>query len=148
VRAIVDTNIYVSSLLTGRRAGPVSEVLLAVSEDDLELKIPFEQITELRRVVTTKPVLKARISFEELERFIAVLTDRGEVLEPLGYEPPRVVRDRHDDDLIESAKRSEVSLLVSGDRDLHALPASPSGLTVVSPADLARFLRGELAQDS
>lgn len=123
-------------------------MLRAVLDEILELQIPSEQIAELRRAVTTKPSIRTRVSSEEIERFIALLAELGNVLEPLGHEPPRVVRDPHDDYLIESAKCNGIETLISGDRDLHALHDQLPWLAIMSPADLSRILHGERNQDS
>lgn len=148
MRVIIDTNVYVSYLLTGRRASPITEVLHAVSEGYVHLTLPAEQISELHRVVTRKPALQERVPRLQLDRFIALLTELGDVLEPLESEPPRIVRDRHDDYLIESARRANVDILVSGDRDLLASNESQSVVEVMSPADLLDRLAEAFRQES
>jgi putative PIN family toxin of toxin-antitoxin system len=113
VRAIVDTNVFVSYLLGSDQSDTIEQVLRFVAEGQIQLTLPPEQIQELQRVVTNKPFLRARIGLEKLERFLGLLDAIGESLPPIVGDPPRVLRDRKDDFLIESAKQDKVDLIIS-----------------------------------
>lgn len=140
MRALVDSNVYVSYLLNSDSAGRIGEVLGLAAQGRIRLALPPEQIEELRRVITTKRYLRERIRLIDLERFILLLESLGDLLPPVQGDPPRVLRDRNDDFLIESAKQNKIDLIVSGDRDLLEWQGAPPNLKVVSPTDLKLYL--------
>ena len=112
LRAIVDSNIFVSYLLNKDKTGPIADVLGMAAQGRFRLALPPEQIEEMRRVVTTKPYLRERISLMDLERFILLLKTLGDILPPIQGDPPRVLRDRADDFLVETAKQNHVDIIV------------------------------------
>lgn len=140
MRAIVDSNIYVSYLLKSDSTGTIGAVLGLAAQGRFRIALPPEQLEELRRVITTKPYLRERIRLIDLERFILLLESLGDIVLPVQGDPPRVLRDRNDDFLIESAKQNTIGLIVSGDRDLLEWQGAPPNLKVVAPADLKQYL--------
>lgn len=140
MRAIVDSNIFVSYLLNKDTTGTISNVLGMAAQGRIRLTLPPEQIEELRRVVTTKPYLRERISLREMERFILLLETLGDLLSPIQGNPPRVLRDRADDFLVETAKQNKVDIIVSGDLDLLEWQDAPPHLSVIAPAHLEHYL--------
>lgn len=141
MRAIVDSNVFVSYLLNGARSGPVADVLRMAAESTFRLVLPPEQLEEFRRVVTTKPFLRARIAPADLERFLGLLETLGDILPSMHGEPPRILRDRKDDYLIASARQNKVEIIVSGDRDLLEWRDASDQIHVVAPANLSAFLQ-------
>lgn len=148
LRAIVDSNIFVSYLLNKDKTGTITDVLGMAAQGRIRLALPLEQLEELRRAVTTKPYLRERISLTELEQFILLLNTLGEVVHPIQGDPPRVLRDRSDDFLVESAKQNNVDLIVSGDLDLLEWRDAPPNLAVIAPAHLERFLNAKVSDQS
>jgi putative PIN family toxin of toxin-antitoxin system len=148
VRAIVDSNIFVSYLLNKDSTGTISEVLRVAAQGRIRLALPPEQLVELRRVVTTKPYLRERISLRELERFILLLETLGDILPPIQGDPPRVLRDRADDFLVETAKQNKVGIIVSGDLDLLEWQGARPQLAVIAPAHLEHYLNSREANQS
>lgn len=82
MRALVDSNVYVSYLLNSDSAGRIGEVLGLAAQGRIRLALPPEQIEELRRVITTKRYLRERIRLIDLERFILLLESLGDLLPP------------------------------------------------------------------
>lgn len=148
VRAIVDSNIFVSYLLNKDKTGTITNVLDMAVQGRIRLALPPEQIEELRRAVTTKPYLRDRISPKELERFFLLLHTLGDNLPPIQGDPPRVLRDRADDFLVETAKQNKIDIIVSGDLDLLEWQGASPRLTVIPPAHLEHYLSARDADQS
>jgi predicted nucleic acid-binding protein len=71
MRAILDTNIFVSYLLSKRAdAVVVIHIVESAYLNVFELLLPEEQIRELRTAVVAKPYLRARISDQEVDELI------------------------------------------------------------------------------
>lgn len=145
MRAIVDSNVYISYLLNGSGPGTIGNVIALAANGRIRLAIPPEQIQELRHVVTTKPFLRERIGVEKLEAFITLLSAIGENLPLVIGDPPHVLRDRKDDFLIETAKQNKVDIIVSGDLDLLEWQGAPPLLAVIAPAHLEQYLHSREA---
>ncbi|MCC6674094.1 MAG: putative toxin-antitoxin system toxin component, PIN family [Thermomicrobiales bacterium] len=148
MRAIVDSNVYVSYLLGSENTGKIGEVFGLAAQGRIRLALPPEQIEELQRAITTKRYLRERIRLADLEQFIVLLRSLGDILSPVQGEPPRVLRDRNDDFLIESAKQNEIELIVSGDRDLLEWQDASPNLKVVPPAMLKQYLESRETDQS
>lgn len=118
MRAVLDTNLLVSYLLTHRP--PIATLI-----DDLLAKDGFVMVTapellaELDRVLTY-PKLQRYYTDEERTRFVALVMALGEVVD-LPETIPRICRDPDDDRLIACAVVGEADVIVSGDNDLLAL---------------------------
>lgn len=148
MRAIVDSNVFISYLLNSDRAGTVGAVLGLAAQGRIRIALPPEQIEELQRVITTKRYLRERISLAYLEQFFLLLESLGEILPPIQGDPPRVLRDRKDDFLIESANQNRIDIIVSGDLDLLEWPDAPAYLAIVAPADLEHYLASRESDQS
>lgn len=140
MRAILDSNVLVSYLLANGKEGSIGGVIGLVFGGRIYVALPSEQIEELRHAVATKPFLRERIGLAGLELFFELMATIGEILPPLEEDPPRVLRDRKDDFLIESARQNKIGLIVSGDRDLLDWSDAPPYLTVIAPAQLEQYL--------
>ena len=118
MRAVLDTNLLVSYLLTHRP--PIATLI-----DDLLAKDGFVMVTapellaELDRVLTY-PKLQRYYTDEERTRFVALVMALGEVVDLLET-IPRICCDPDDDRLIACAVVGEADVIVSGDNDLLAL---------------------------
>ncbi len=117
---ILDTNIYISYLLSLKPAGVVVELIHSVFEGTVVPAIAPEQIRELSNSVRSKPYLRKRISDQVLDAFVYRLVKLGLELEPLVGDIPRVFRDPKDDYLYAYAIRDGLGIIVSGDRDVLA----------------------------
>lgn len=135
-------------MLNKDKTGTINDVLGVVAQGRIRLALPPEQLEELRRVVTTKPYLRERISLMDLERFILLLGALGDVLPPIQGDPPRVLRDRADDFLVESAKQNKIDIIVSGDLDLLEWQDTPPHLAVIAPAYLEHYLNSREVDQS
>jgi putative PIN family toxin of toxin-antitoxin system len=117
---ILDTNIYISFLLSLEPSGVVVELIHSVFDGTIVPAIAPEQIRELSNSVRSKPYLRNRISESALDGLLERLLQMGLQLEPLVGDIPRVFRDPKDDYLYAYAIRDRLGIIVSGDRDVLA----------------------------
>lgn len=136
IRAVLDTNLLVSYLLTHRP--PIATLL-----DDLMARDEFIMVTapellaELDRVLTY-PKLQRYFTGEERTRFVALVMALSHVVE-LPESIPRICRDPDDDRLIACAVAGEADVIVSGDDDLLALERV-GGIPILTARQFLRML--------
>ncbi|MGV8138170.1 MAG: putative toxin-antitoxin system toxin component, PIN family [Mangrovibacterium sp.] len=111
IKAIIDTNLFVSFLIGKRLHG--LKTLMTDSRN--ELIFAKQNIQELR-LVSLRPKFNKYFKSDDLEDLINLLETIGKVFEIL--DAPDVCRDPKDDYLLELAKRSRADYLVTGDKDL------------------------------
>jgi putative PIN family toxin of toxin-antitoxin system len=118
IRAVVDTNLLVTYLLTHRP--PIARLIdHHLAEDDFVLVTAPELLAELDRVLGY-PKLQRYYTEEDRTRFVALVMALSEVVE-LPETIPRVCRDPDDDRVIACAVVGEADVIVSGDDDLLGL---------------------------
>jgi putative PIN family toxin of toxin-antitoxin system len=118
MRAVLDTNLLVSYLLTHHP--PIATIIDGfLAQDEFVMVTAPELLAELDRVLTY-PKLQRYYTDEERTRFVALVMALGEVVD-LPETIPRICRDPDDDRLIACAVVGEADVIVSGDNDLLAL---------------------------
>lgn len=140
MRALLDTNLFVSYLLTPPgRSGTIGRIVEAAFAGEFTLLLPEEVPQELRAAIAAKPFLRDRIDEGDLDAFITLLREVAELLPPIEEPYPIVTRDPDDDYLLAHALLAGAEYLVSGDK--HLLTLGPvEGLVILSPADFAHLL--------
>lgn len=139
MRVLVDTNVFVSYLLSPERKGTIPLLVEEVLGGPATLLVPRELLEELFEVLTTRTYLTSRIPYDAAERFIATLRSGAELLPPVHDELPRLLRDPKDDYLLAYALVGRADYLVTGDDDLLSLGAM-GRLSILSPAAFTRLL--------
>mgnify|MGYP006288915075 CR=1 FL=1 len=115
IRAVFDTNLLVSYLLTHRP--PIATLIdRHLAEEEIVLVTAPELLDELIRVLEY-PRLKQYYSEEERKRFVALVLALGEIVE-LPESIPSICRDPDDDAFIACAVAGDADVIVSGDHDL------------------------------
>ena len=118
MRAVLDTNLLVSYLLTHHP--PIATIIDGfLAQDEFVMVTAPKLLAELDRVLTY-PKLQRYYTDEERTRFVALVMALGEVVD-LPETIPRICRDLDDDRLIACAVVGEADVIVSGDNDLLAL---------------------------
>jgi putative PIN family toxin of toxin-antitoxin system len=118
IRAVFDTNLLVSYLLTHRP--PVATLVdFHLARDDFMLVTAAELLAELDRVLTYSK-LQEYYSEADRTRFVALVMALSEIVD-LPETVPRICRDPDDDRVITCAVVGEADVIVSGDDDLVAL---------------------------
>ena len=145
MRALIDTNVFISFLLAaagarGPATTPVAAVVGLALSGVFTLLAPGELLDELELKLKTKPSLTKRITAQETSDFIGVLRATAVLLPPLAGPAPAVVRDPKDDYLLAQALVGRADYLVTGDEDLLVLADQVAPLRIVTPADFVRIL--------
>ena len=114
LRIVVDTNIWIRTLLGGQVSLPV---LHALKESRFQLLISDALLAELETVVK-RPRLATRMATQDIDDLLAALLWHGELVE-LRTIPPRC-RDPKDHPVLATAIDGRADAVVSGDGDLRA----------------------------
>ena len=136
MRAVLDTNLLVSYLLTHHP--PIATIIDGfLAQDEFVMVTAPELLAELDRVLTY-PKLQRYYTDEERTRFVALVMALGEVVD-LPETIPRICRDPDDDRLIACAVVGEADVIVSGDDDLLALERV-GGIPILTAAQFLAML--------
>jgi len=139
VRVLLDTNIYISYLLTPNALSPILAVVDAAFNGEYVLLLPEESLQELAAAIDRSDYLRYHIAAVDERQLIHALSAVGESIPRIGQRITRVTRDRTDDYLIAYALVGEAEYLVSGDKDLLAL-GKQERFEIVSPRDFLQIL--------
>ena len=116
MRAVLDPNVLVSALLSGR--GAPAQILERWLVGEFELVVSESLLAELERTLAY-PKLRSRVSAQDAAAFVLLLRETALVrADPFG--PPRRSPDPGDDYLLALAE-AERAVLVSGDRHVLGL---------------------------
>lgn len=141
IRAVFDTNLLISYLLTHRP--PIATLIdHHLAREDFTLLTALALLEELDRVLGY-PKLQRYYTDTERNRFIALVLALAEVVD-LPEEVPRICRDPDDDWVIACAVVGGADVIVSGDSDLLALK-QVGKILIRSAAQFLEILRA-LAQ--
>ena len=136
MRIVLDTNIFVSALISGE--GSPGQVLAAVRRERITLVTSTFQIEELRRVLA-RDRLKPHIRPEEADDLLYHLEAVGMVMSELpdiGLSP-----DPKDNPILATAVAGEAELIVSGDKgDMLAL-GQVEGIPIVNAREAISLLQ-------
>ncbi len=139
VRAVIDTNIWVSSLLNP--FGFPAELRKSFEEGFFHVIISAPLIEELTDVLNRPKIKdKFKIADEDIAGLLMLLEDRAEDVPVSG--DVNICRDKDDDRVIETAIKGQTKYLVTRDDDIKfdkrvSSYLSQHGVTVIS---LSRFL--------
>lgn len=140
-RAVFDTNLFLSYLLSPAPAGSAVDALFeAAAEGRFVLLMPIEVMIELNTVAMLRPRLAHRIPQRLIEELLRRVTTFANVLPVAEEAPPRVCRDPDDDFLVAATILHGASHLVTRDQDLLALGAV-FDVDIVAPVAFLALLR-------
>lgn len=134
LRLVVDTNVWVSYLLTGSFA----KLADVVASRQYVLLYSKESLAELERLKDRRKITKAvqPILFDSFIHSLR-MAGRSVVLTQVD----RISRDPKDDHILALAKFGKAHLLVTGDKDLLVLKQH-SGTRILSPTQFFREFAG------
>lgn len=133
MRVVLDTNVLISGAFF---SGPPLQILRSCLEDEYQLALSPEILTEYRRVGEEFSRTRPNPDFEKL---LALLLARALIVEVPDLDLP-VCRDPQDDKFIACALAVGADVIVSGDRDLLAASGRLS-IPVVRPREFVdRYL--------
>ena len=140
IKALLDTNIFISYLLNPQVTGTIAQVVDAGIAGLYVLLLPGELFQEMFEAITRKEALSQRVKPEDMERLASLLLHSGETIAPINEEIPDVSHDIKDNYLLAYAVIGEADYLVTGDMDLLVLERAGQ-VQVVSPADFLAVLK-------
>jgi uncharacterized protein len=132
LRAVVDTNIYISAFLHPER--PIFQIVQQAVERRYHLLISPAIVNEVGRVLRETFGLEERVRLHRLK----ALAKAAEIINPkitldvIREDPP-------DNRILECAVEGRANLIVTGDRHLRRLKIY-QGIPIVRPIDLLRTL--------
>ncbi len=139
IRAVLDTNVLVSALLTPN--GPPAKILELALEGRLRIIISPAIIREIGLVFhyprLKKALQKHHLSFEEIEEAIFKILKVATITP--GENPPGVSRDPTDDLVLSCAVEGQADFIITGDQDLTELE-SHEGIRIMEPATFLQLI--------
>jgi uncharacterized protein len=137
LKAVIDTNVFISALLAP--AGSPRQVVCCLESSQFTLFYPPELLFELRQALS-KSRLAAKLTNDQVERYIDLVEQKGE---KVSAEDIQIVcRDPHDDPFLACAVACDAHYLVTGDKDLLCL--KEHGVTkILSPANFLQLLKNQ-----
>ena len=140
MRVLIDTNVFISYLLSSHGASVIQGILAAWVEDKFVLLVPEALLDEILVTVTGKPRLSTRIPSEELKEFLTTIQTFGEQIPRIADPIPEVTRDPKDDYLLAYALVGAADYLVTGDEDLLELNEQIQELQILTPRQFSEML--------
>lgn len=139
LRAVFDTNIFVSAFLSRNPSSPTQELMRRWQDGELTLVVSEALVDEV-----TEKLLERRISEDRITELLALLLRLAEWVEV----PPESVRaivreDPEDDPILACAVAGRAGYLVTYDADFDSLGGSFEGIKITKAIPLLRELRGE-----
>jgi len=114
VKAVIDTNIWISFLIGKLLAGLDDYILDGL----LEVVISDEQMEEITTVLR-RPKFSKHFSVDDIEEFLSLLYKTARIVEV--RHTIKDCRDEKDNFILETAIRGKVDYIVTGDKDLLVL---------------------------
>ncbi len=140
MRVLIDTNVFISYLLSGHSNSPIHTIFAAWSDGKFTLLVSGELLDEILVTVKRKPRLARRISPTIVEAFVEELQSLGENIPRIESPIPAVTRDPKDDYLLADAFVGNTDYLVTGDKDLLALRNQINEFTILTPRQFSEIV--------
>jgi putative PIN family toxin of toxin-antitoxin system len=139
VRAVVDTNVWISALLNP--AGPPAAIRLALVREQFTVVASEPLLTELAKVLARPRFARRyRVTRADVEELLTLIRERAEIVPVAGA--IHLCRDPDDDAVIETALNGGADALVTRDDDLKSVAelAELLGERGVAVMTVRRFL--------
>lgn len=123
IRAIIDTNIFVSGVFW---SGTPAKVLEAWAEGKFKLVVTSEILLEYERVLGE---LNKKVQSPKVERILELVKLNADIVTPVVFAKP-ICRDKDDDKFLAAAIGGQVQYIATGDDDLLVLDGH-QGITII-----------------
>jgi putative PIN family toxin of toxin-antitoxin system len=141
MRVLIDTNVFISHLLSSHGAGVIRGIFEAWMEGEFTLLVPEALLNEILVTMTGKPRLSKRIPPDVLEEFLSIIQTFGEEVPRITDPVPAVTRDPKDDYLLAYALVGRADYLVTGNDDLLTINKQIQELHILSSRKFHEMLR-------
>ena len=132
IRAVVDTNIFVSALLGSQTAKAIYE---AFKNREFKLILSKKLFEEVKNVLH-RP--KLNLDSKDVAELLALIEEKAEILDISGE--IHHCRDPKDDILIQTALNAQTGFIITGDKDLRALNPFRN-ISIIPPAEFLKMLK-------
>lgn len=137
MRAVVDTNVVVSGVLSPDGAPP--EIFARWRDEQFEFAVSAPLLREYRRALAYDRVRRVhRLNDDELDELVARLKRFATIVEPT-TSLAVVLDDPDDNRVLECAVAAAAEVIVTGDKHLRSLGGF-RGIRILSPADFLAYL--------
>ncbi len=140
IRVVLDTNVFVSALLTPE--SPPARILELALEGKLRLVLSPGIIKEIALVLqyprVKKALRKRRLTSKEVEEAIFKILKTAAIT-PGAVVAEGISRDPADDMILSGAAEGQADFIISGDQDLTCLE-SFEGIRIVNPTTFLRLI--------
>ncbi len=140
IRVFLDTNVFVSALLTPE--SPPARILELALEGKLRLVLSPGIIKEIALVLqyprVKKALRKRRLTSKEVEEAIFKILKTAAIT-PGAVVAEGISRDPADDMILSGAAEGQADFIISGDQDLTCLE-SFEGIRIVNPTTFLRLI--------
>lgn len=133
MRVVVDTNVFVSALLSKSTPRLVYEAFL---NGRIHPVLTPQTVSELTEVLT-RPTLQVLTSHLEVKRMVKLLERDATLVYP--RERVRICRDMKDNIILEAAVAGRVDCIITGDRDLLIIHRYRD-IPILKPSDFLKRL--------
>ena len=140
MRVLIDTNVFISHLLSPQRASAINRIFSALVAGTFTLLVPEDLLVEIEHTVQARPHLVNRIRPEELAEFLHLLRVLSEEIHHIDGPIPAVTRDPKDDYLLAYALVGKADFLVTGDQDLLVLNHLIEEIEILPPAQFSAVI--------
>jgi putative PIN family toxin of toxin-antitoxin system len=123
MRIFVDTNIFISYLLSQKKDSFVPLLFDKIAKGEMTLLVSRALLDEIEATVQKKPKLLQTITQQRLTDFFQLLLSISEEIPLIRDAIPQITRDPTDDFLIAYAVLGQADYLISGDQDLLVMKA-------------------------
>ncbi len=140
IRAVLDTNILISALITKKQSAPLQLYKAFTAQQFLLITSP-SILTEVEDVINREKIVKYhKLSPKQREAIIEqLLTLCYVTLESVKPDKVIIERDPKDDKFLHAALEADADYIVSGDNDLLDLKEY-EGIKILSPNDFLAIL--------
>lgn len=117
IRAVIDTNLFVSGLFADR--GPTFQLQELWVKGAFELAVSEEIISEVRNTLL-KPAVRERLCFdrEGIDEVIGLIREKAVIVTGDLYKTDRIKKDASDNKFLGCGLETEADYIVSGDNHL------------------------------
>lgn len=136
VKAVIDTNVFVSSLIGKTKTNP-KEIIDNFKKNKFSLVLSPAILKEIEETFK-EPELKSIVKEDEAFNLIGLIRIKGLFVVP-GHKI-NICRDVHDNKILEAALETKADFIVTGDKDLLVLK-SFRGIPIVSPKEFLSKLK-------
>jgi putative PIN family toxin of toxin-antitoxin system len=136
--AVIDTNVVVSGILTGRPESPTARILDGMLTGGFRFLISVALLAEYREVLRRPKITRRhRLSATEVDVLLTDIAAAGVVVEAENVPGSRHSEDAH---LLQILAREPAAVLVTGDKELFH--DRVEGHRVLSPRQFVELLEG------